>query len=172
MRDVPEWIMVGKVRRAHGSDGELQVEPLTDFDERFKPGEELFLERPGGAGPERIIVNASRPAGKGLFVRFEGVDGREQARELTGSALLIPFSRLSGAEPGSYYAHELEGCRVYQGGEPIGSVTALRESVANPYLEVNPEGPGNAILVPFVREVITVIDIEAGRIELSEGFLR
>jgi len=172
MRGAPEWIMVGKVRRAHGTAGELQVEPLTDFSERFTPGTELFLETAGGAGRERVVVAASRPANKGLFIRLEGVDSRVEARALAGAGLLIPFSRLSPAEPGSYYPHEVEGCVVYQGDELVGTVTSLRESVANPYLEVEPEGPGKPVLVPFVREVIVSIDVESGRIELSEGYFR
>ena len=172
MRVNPEWIMVGKVRRLHGNAGELLVESLTDVSERFEAGAELYLERPGSTGKSLLEVEYSRLVEKGVILKLRGVGSRKEAERLSGAGLLIPFTMLSPAGAGSYYPHELIGCSVYQGGELIGIVARFREAVANPYLEISPAGSAKQILIPFVRDVITLVDIEAGRIEISEAFLR
>jgi 16S rRNA processing protein RimM len=171
LHDVPEWIIVGRVKRAHGTAGELLVESLTDFDERFGDGVELHLARKGEEEKQLVRIASSRPVHEGIIVRLEGVSDREQAKAYTAAELFIPLDQVGPAGDDSFYTFELNQCRVYQGDELVGSVEALVESRANPYLEVSGED-GKTVLVPFVKDVIHSIDVEAGRIELSEGFLR
>ncbi|MHB0915288.1 MAG: ribosome maturation factor RimM [Thermoleophilia bacterium] len=171
MPDNPEWIIVGRVRRPHGAGGEMVVETLTDHDERFAPGAELQVDPEGEGESPPFVVVASRPADKGIIVRVAGVDSREEAKGLIGAGLFIPFSRLAPAAEGSYYSHQVEGCRVYQDDTLVGEVAALRESRANPYLEVVLADGQKPVLIPFVRDAILGIDIEGRRIEINKGFI-
>lgn len=168
----PEWIIVGRVRRPHGADGEMVVETLTDHDERFAPGAELQVEPAGDEDRPPFVVVSSRPADKGIIVRAEGVDSREEAKELIGAGLYIPFSRLAPPAEGTYYSHQVEGCQVYQGEVLVGVVAALRESRANPYLEIDTVTAEKPVLVPFVRDAILAIDVEGRRIEIGKGFIQ
>lgn len=171
MREPPEWILVGRVRRAHGTAGELLVETLTDFTGRFKAGAELLLARKGSGEKRPVRIAASRGANEGLIVRVEGVDDRDNAKGLTAAEFFVDGSDLLPATPDSYYPFQVEGSRVYEGGELIGSVTRLVESrVANPYLEVRRED-GTQVLIPFVKDVVSVIDVDGGRIEIRSGFI-
>lgn len=172
MPDNPEWIIVGRVRRPHGAGGELVVETLTDHDERFAPGAELQVEPEGDEDRPPFVVVSSRPADKGIIVRVAGVDSREEAGELIGAGLYIPFSRLALPAEGTYYSHQVEGCEVYQGDVLVGVVAALRESRANPYLEVVPVEAEKPVLIPFVRDAILAIDVEGRRIEIGQGFIQ
>ena len=45
----PEWVIVGRVRKVHGLQGELVVEPITDRpDAVFASGRRVFAGTPGG----------------------------------------------------------------------------------------------------------------------------
>ena len=41
----PEYLLIGRVRRAHGVRGEVAVEILSEVPERFDPGSELVVSR-------------------------------------------------------------------------------------------------------------------------------
>ncbi len=171
MKNAPDWILVGTVGRPHGTGGELLVHSLTDHEERFDAGSELFLGREGSDGKQRVKIVAGRRVQKGVLVRLEGYDTREQARELSGSLLFISAQDINPPDPGTFYGFQLEGCAVFAGVKKVGVVINLHESKANPCLEVEPDAGGQEILVPFVKAVILSVDIEARRIEIQEDFL-
>src|SRR5512140_1355889 len=108
--DPASWIMVGEVVKVHGLRGEVAVEPLTDFPERFLPGTTLQLR--SGAGTSPIRIESARPHKGRLLVRFEGVADVAAAEALLGSDLCV----LPGDEPErppDYYFHfELKGVEV------------------------------------------------------------
>lgn len=171
MHGNPEWIIVGRVKRPHGKTGELLVESLTDNNDRFEAGSELYLAYPGEQEKRVARITASRRANLGIIIRLDGVGRRDEAKPYTGAEFFIPVDAIKPADNDSFYSFQVEGCRVYQGDDLVGSVTALVESRANPYLEVQDEG-GTSVLIPFVKDVIRSIDVAAARIEINEGFLR
>lgn len=172
MKQAPDWILVGMVKRIHEKEGEMLIRSLTENEDRFAPGTELSLTRKRSDVHEPVRIVASRPSDKGPIVRLDGIDNNEDAWELFGASLFIPASELTEPAPHSYYAFQLEGCEVFQGGRRIGAVSHLQESrKANPYLEVDPGGEEKLINIPFVKAVIKEIDLERQRIEIVEGFL-
>lgn len=162
--------MVGRI---HGQEGELLIKPFTDrVEERFRRGSELFISRQGEDRPSPVRVESSRMTGRGPLIRLEGAYTRSDARDLAGAQLFIPASRLAEPEPGAYYAFQLEGCEVYEGGRLVGVVATLIEPPkGNPYLAVDPGGEGPPVHIPFVSQVVTGIDLERQRIDIVEGFL-
>ncbi len=147
------------------------VRSLTDRDERFARGSELFISQPGEGTKQPVKVASGRKSAKGPLIRLEGYTTREQARELNGRMLYITASELAMPEDGSYYGFQLEGCTVYAGERLVGIVVKLAESRANAFLEVEPEGGGDDFAIPFVKEVILSVDLERQRIEIPENFL-
>jgi 16S rRNA processing protein RimM len=169
--NAPEWIAVGRVERPHGTGGEVLVRVMTDRDERFRAGSGLFIEGRGGDSKHPVTVASARSGARGLLVRLEGCDSREQAQQLAGAMLFIPSSEVAPPEEGSYYAFQLEGCEVFAGSRRLGVVAALSEAPANPYLEVEPGAGGEPVTLPFVREVILSVDLERRHIHIPEDFL-
>lgn len=157
--------------RPHGTRGELLLVPLTDRDERFSVGAELFLARRGESEKSKVRVRSVRETAKGFLAGFEGYGSRELARELAGGDLFIPGELLAEAEPGAYYGFQLEGCSVFQADREIGSVISLEQSRANPYLVVATPEEGREFCIPFVGEVILSVDLDGDRIDILEGFL-
>lgn len=165
-------VVVARIGRAVGIRGDLAVEVRTDEPERrLVPGALLHV-----AGTERVLRVASvRPHAHRPRVHFEGVDDRTTAEALTGSILEI--DRLPGErpdDPEEFYDDSLIGLSVHAvDGAPIGTVTQVIHLPAQDLLAVRATADGPEILIPFVTEIVPVVDIDAGRIVVRppEGLL-
>jgi len=118
-------VTVGRIGRAHGVRGELFLERYGDSPGILDPGRSLdarSVEK--GGGSRRVTVVAGRPLPNGKWLmRFEGVDDRDAARELTGLVLEVDESELAPLEEGGYYRFQLIGLKaVTPEGESLGVV--------------------------------------------------
>ncbi|MCC7416006.1 MAG: ribosome maturation factor RimM [Acidobacteria bacterium] len=158
-----EMALVGRVARAHGLRGQVVVNPETDFpEERFRPGAELFFERDGQMAA--AIVGTVRFHRGRPIVALRGIETIGEAGALAGLELRVPRDRLVPLPDGTYYRHDLVGCRVEtSGGAPIGIVREVEGGAGGSRLVV--EDPAGAdVLIPLAAEICTVIDPAARRI--------
>src|SRR5437868_1795982 len=103
--------LVGWIARAHGIRGQVIVNPETDFpDERFRPGAELFIER--GGRIERLTISTARFHRERPILAIAGIETMNDAEELAGQELRVPIERLAALPSGTFYRHDLIGCRV------------------------------------------------------------
>src|SRR5215471_17918784 len=103
--------VVGRIARAHGIRGQVIVNPETDFpDERFKPGAELFVER--GGRIEALTITTARFHRERPVIGIAGVETMNDAETLAGLELRVPVERLAALPSGTFYRHDLVGCRV------------------------------------------------------------
>ena len=144
-REVP----VGRVGRPHGRDGSFYVEgashPLPEGLEVTVAGRSTRIERRAGTD--------QRP-----LVRLEGIDGRE----VRGEPLLAAETD-APLEEGEYLSADLVGCEV----PGIGTV---RRVIAAPSCELLEVGD-DAVLVPFVSDAVSRIDLQNRVIEVDRDFL-
>jgi len=164
-RELPETLWVGEILRAHGLRGEVLVAIHSDVPERFAPGSELIVS--GASAPAgRLRIAASRPHKGGVLVRFESVDDRDLAEALRGARLEVERGQSPRPPEGFYYFWQLEGCLCVdaEAGE-LGEVVDLIEDGGGVLLRI--AGAEREFLVPFVDAHLGVVDVEAGRIELS-----
>ncbi|MBE0429250.1 MAG: 16S rRNA processing protein RimM [Thermoleophilia bacterium] len=173
MKESPEWILVGMIKRIHGPHGEMLVMPFTDHaEERFKAGSVLYLSRKRHEERLKVRTASSRFSHRGPVIVLEGYGSREKALPLFGANLFIRAADLAAPEAGSYYSFQVEGCEVYAGRQLIGKVAGLEETPrANPYLKVDPGEGKPLVLIPFVSDVVRSVDLDARRIEIIEDFL-
>jgi 16S rRNA processing protein RimM len=162
---------VGWIARAHGIRGQVVVNPETDFAaERFRPGAELFVKR--GDRIDTLSVATVRFHRERPVIGFAGVETMNDAAALAGLELRVPADRLMRLPPGSFYHHDLVGCRVEtRDGEPVGAVREVEVSGGNPRLVV--DGARGEILIPLAARICTSIDVGARRIVIDapEGLL-
>ena len=163
---VPAWddlILVGIVARTQGNRGEVIVNPHTDFpEERFREGAELWLRRPGGE-PERVTVDRMRVHLGRPVLGFTGVGTISEAEAFTNAELRIGPEEQQALPEGSYYHHELIGCRVeLQDGTAVGSVTGVDGEAGSVRLVV--KRPRAEVLIPLARDICPVVDVAARRI--------
>ena len=90
----PAYIIVGRIRKAHGIRGEVGVEPITDApDAIFASGHRVFAgTATGDLAPGRVELHVanSRPFNDGFLVAFTEIPDRTVAETWRGRYLLVP----------------------------------------------------------------------------------
>jgi 16S rRNA processing protein RimM len=161
----PQWeemAVVGRIARAHGIRGQVIVNPESDFAaDRFQAGGELFLER--GGAVEAIRITTSRFHRDRPVIGIAGVETMNDAEALAGKELRVPVDRLAALPAGTFYRHDLIGCRVETiAGQPVGVVDDVEGTIGRSRLVV--KGAGGEILIPLASEICRTIDPVGKRI--------
>jgi 16S rRNA processing protein RimM len=176
----PAFIIVGRVRKAHGIRGEVVVEPITDApDAIFSSGHRVFAgTATGDIAPNRteLHVESSRPFNDGYLIAFAEVSDRNVAETWRGRYLLLPADELPPPADDQVYVHELPGMRVeLADGQLVGSVEETYELPQGLAIDVRRAPPRDqeTVLVPFDERTIASVDREARVIVVTpaEGLL-
>jgi 16S rRNA processing protein RimM len=158
------FVAVGHVRGPRGLRGELKVDPLTDFPQRFAPGNTVYA-----AGAPYEVRHAREHQGV-LLLELSGITTRKQADGLRDALLEVPEGELAPLEADRYYRHQIVGMEaVDTEGRALGRVEQVLDTGANDvYLIRSEEGE---LLVPATDEVVKDVDVAAGRmtVALLEG---
>jgi 16S rRNA processing protein RimM len=157
-----EWLAAGRVGRPHGLDGSFHV-----TGSRGALLVEGTLVRVGDAEAEivRRAGTDERP-----ILRLGGHDGRAAAEALRGADLLVHRAALAPLQEDEWFAEDLEGCRVVDGGAEVGSVRRLVALPSCEALEVA-RADGSELLVPLVRDAVRTVDVKGGVIDVDLAFL-
>ena len=176
----PAFIIVGRVRKAHGIRGEVVVEPITDVpDAIFASGHRVFAGTASGdIAPNRaeLHVASSRPFSDGYLIAFAEVPDRNAAETWRGRYLLVPADELPPPGEDEVYVHELPGMRVeLADGEVLGTVEETYELPQGLAIDVRRAPPHDrqTVLLQFDERTIASVDREARVIVVTppEGLL-
>ena len=165
-------MVVGRLGRPHGLQGEVTVEVRTDEPgRRFVDGAVLRAEPPAGsASPLRALsVAGSRWHSGTLLVRFEELPDRNAAEAARGILLFATVAADESPEdPEEFYAHQLVGLAAYDDqGAHLGEVSALVRGGAQDLLTVRTPD-GREALVPFVKALVPEVDLAGGRVVIAD----
>ncbi len=153
-----------------GLKGELRVNPSSDFPERFLEPGTRWLQRKGSLAPVPVELQGGyQIPGKNLYVvQLEGIETREEADNLRGCKLLVPAKDRPQLEEGEYHVGDLINLEVYHQltGDKIGVVIDVYFA-GNDLLKVQLHQKPAPILIPFVTEIVPVVDLEKGRLEIN-----
>ena len=156
-------LVIGRIARAHGIGGEVSVEVRTDApDLRFADGARLETD-PARLGP--LTVTRSRWHSGRLLVCFEGIADRTAAEALRGTLLMADSETSPASEDADeFWDHEIVGlAAVSSSGEALGVIEDVLHP-PGPDLLVVRRPDGTEALVPFVREIVPVVDHAAGQV--------
>ena len=156
---------VGRIARAHGIRGQVIVSLETDFpEERFRPGAELFIERNGVIQP--LTLTSVRFHRERPVIGIAGVETMTDAEALAGRELRVPVDRLAPLPAGTFYRHDLIGCRVETpAGELVGTVENVEGTLSGSRLVV--AARRGEVLIPLVAQICIAIDTAAKRIVID-----
>ncbi|MGJ5675210.1 MAG: ribosome maturation factor RimM [Nostochopsis sp.] len=171
-----DWMEIGTILAPQGLHGEMRVYPESDFPERFEVPGKRWLLRTGEMKPQAVELLSGRYIqGKNLYViKLAGVDNRNQAEEFRGCKLMVPESDRPQLEEDEYHVLDLIGLQVFmqESGELVGAVVDVI-AAGNDLLEVRLHQPSSinpqqkTVLIPFVKAIAPVVDLETGRIEIT-----
>ena len=157
---------VGRIARAHGIRGQVIVSLDTDFpEERFRPGAELFIERNGAI--QTLTLTSVRFHRDRPVIGIAGVETMNDAEALAGCELRVPVDRLAPLPGGTFYRHDLIGCRVETpAGELVGTVENVEGTLSGSRLVVAAASRGE-VLIPLVANICIAVDPAAKRIVID-----
>ena len=159
--DRTEYVIVGRVRNAHGIRGELVVEPLTDSpDAMFAPGRRVFAGTVrGDLSPERRELHVDRASRfkEGLIVAFREITDRTTAEQWRDRFFLVPRDESAMLDAGEIYVHELHGMQVrLESGESLGEVVDVYELPQGLAIDVRRSGRSDTVLLLYEQSVRSV----------------
>ena len=171
---VPDgYLAVGLIAGAHGIRGEIKVESYSDFEERFAPGQLLYM------GPQLrpVEIRSARPHKSHILVELTESHDRSSAANLRGTWLFVPEAAAASLDEDTYWVHDIVGLQVQTGaGQRLGVVTDVLLTGANEvYVVQTPPtvNQGQELLLPAIGDVVKAIDLEAKLItvDLLPGLL-
>jgi 16S rRNA processing protein RimM len=162
-------IIVGRVRKAHGVNGAVVVEALSDDgDAVFSAGRRVIAGTTTGDPTKdhrELHITSSTPFKGGYIVRFDEIVGRDAADLWRDRFLLAPADELVPPAENEIYIHEIPGMRVeLESGGLVGVVTDVFELPQGLTLDVARER--GSIMIPYDR-VVTSVDRHARVIRID-----
>ncbi len=164
----PQFVAIGKILEPWGEKGEVKVEILTDFPERFASLEKVYI----GQIARPLKVEKARLFEDYAVLKLEGYENRAAASALKGQLLQIPLEELMPLAEGEYYEFEIIGLEVWtEDGIYLGRVKEVIYTGANDVYVT--DGPKGEVLIPALEDVVLKIDLEEGKmlVRLPEGLL-
>lgn len=158
----PVFLAVGRLRRAHGVEGEMLMDILTDFPERLKTGKTLYL----GEAHQPVRIKGVRGHDREMIIHLEGISTPEGAAPYRNQMLYVKASELPELDEGVYYHHQLLGLSVIdEVGQPLGKLADILETGANDvYVVKTPDG--KELLLPALEEIILEVNLERGEMRV------
>ena len=172
-----EFIIVGRVRKAHGIRGELVVEPITDAPEMiFAPGRRVLAGTARGdlaPGHNELHIDRASRFKEGLIVAFREIGDRTTAEQWRNRFFLVPRAEVAGPDEGQVYVHELLGMDVrLESGQQIGEVADVYELPQGLAIDVRRAGRSDTVLLLYEQSVRSVDrDARVVTVTIPEGLI-
>jgi 16S rRNA processing protein RimM len=176
----PEFLIVGRIRKAHGVRGEVVVEIITDApDAIFAAGGRVFAgTATGDMTPARqeLHIASVRDFNEGMLVKFEEIADRTIADQWRGRYLLAPATEVPAPADDEIFMHDLLGMRVLlEGGEAVGTVEEFYELPQGLAIDVRRDAPREkeTVLLLYDDNTVQSVDKDARTIVVTppEGLL-
>jgi 16S rRNA processing protein RimM len=164
----PTRLIIGRVLKPFGVRGELKIEILTEFPERFASLRQVFL----GDDAKSFAVESARLHSGAALIKLAGIDTPENAAKLREQLVCVAIENAVPLPANHVYLYQLIGLRVKTtDGQTLGTITDVLDTRANDVYIVN-DGT-REILLPAIPDVVREINLERGEmlVELIDGLV-
>ncbi len=164
MIDDNKWMVVGLITSPHGINGRIKAKSLSDFEERFtKPGKR-WIQKDKEIPIELELISGYKQPGKEYYIiSFKEIINRNQAENFKQFKMLVKIDDIPKLQKGEFHFNQLINLKVkiLENNELkiIGEVINF-ENEKNNLLVIKLFKNGKEILVPFVKEIVPMIDIK------------
>jgi 16S rRNA processing protein RimM len=162
-------VVLGRVVAPYGVKGWVKVHPFGDDPAAWREMPNWWLGHvEQGQDWFTLSLKELRAHGKGLVAKFEGIDDRTAAENLTGLFFGAPREALPETRADEFYWGDLVGLSVVnEAGEALGKVDSLIEAGAGQVLVVKDDEAKRERLLPFVSAVVKDVAPAEGRIRVA-----
>ncbi len=159
-----KWLIVGIITSPQGINGKIKVKSLSDFEERFINPGKRWIQKEDESPKEFELTHGFKKPGKELFIiTFKGINNRNQAENLKGHKILVKLDEIPKLSKGEFHLTELVNLKVKISEnnqlQIIGKVINLTNEKNN-LLVIKLLKNNKEVLIPFVKEIVPVVDIK------------
>jgi 16S rRNA processing protein RimM len=165
----PVYLVIGFLRRPHGVQGEIIMDPHTDFPDRIKSGRKILV----GDKHEAATFESVRMHANGFLVKLRGYDTPESAGRFRNQWVYVKANDVPPLPDGQYYKYELIGLDVVDdSGNTLGKLAEILETGANDVYIVRDDS-GKEILLPAIPSVILKLNMDSRsmKVHLLDGLI-
>jgi 16S rRNA processing protein RimM len=159
------YVTVGKIGSSFGVHGWIKVQTYTEFGPKLLEYQPWYLSQ----GPDQwlaVTIEEGQIHGRGLIVKFPGIDTPEAARLMTGKTIAVTRDQLPSLDKNEFYWSDLIGMTVINSdGSEIGKVIYLMETGSNDVLVV--KGTKEHAIPYLPDSVIKSIDMDKREIHVD-----
>jgi 16S rRNA processing protein RimM len=157
-----EWLVVGLITSCHGINGQVKVNSLSDFEERFLEPGMRWLQKDNEIPIKIKLASGFKQPGKQTFiVKFKGINTRNHAEQLKKYKILVKTNKLPNLKKEEFHLLELINLEVKiienEELKIIGKVINL-ENEKNNLLVIELFNNQKKVLIPFVKEIVPLVD--------------
>ena len=166
-----EFYAIGRITKSSGLKGEVVVQPLTGFVQRFHRLKKIWIQT-GKRRYKAFQVRTVLVQARAVRIQLEEIRSRDDAHGLAGKILCVKREDLIETPEGTYFIHDIVGSTVID--ERSQTVGVVKEVWKLPANDVYVIGNGkHEWLIPAVKNVIRKVDTEKKQIEIQtmEGLL-
>ncbi|MBC8519840.1 MAG: ribosome maturation factor RimM [Gammaproteobacteria bacterium] len=157
-------VLLGRVSGLFGVRGWVKIYSYTSPRENILRYRKWLLTINGEQ--REFVVKQGKRHGKGVVVLLDGFNDRTAAEELIGVDISVRRDALEKLTDDEYYWSDLIGCQVINSDDGVlGEVSDLMETGANDVMVIS--GEDKDVLIPFVNQWVTEVDLEEKRITVE-----
>jgi len=161
---MPQLVMIGEIVRSHGLRGTVKVRIVAEM-EQFSRLQKVQLQR----GAQRLgeyVIERVQTGNDGLFIKFLGVNDRDQAELVRGAQMMIGLEECLPAAPGQFYLFEIIGLPVFTAsGQPVGEIVDIARNAANDVWVIR--NGEEEKLIPAIDAVVQKVDLPNRRVIIN-----
>lgn len=166
-----QYILMGKVTKAHGLKGDLRCVPFSDLWENIVNKSRFALIADDGRMTKLLGSEKIRIQGRRIILKLETIDTRDEADLTVGMGVLLWREDIPEFDEDTLYHHLVEGLkvRIVSSKDIIGIVYSTFSNGAQEIIVVRDDV--NEYLIPLVKEIVISIDEDEIVIDPPPGLL-
>ena len=155
-------VCLGRIKGPHGLQGELRVQTFTELPENIA----AYGALSDASGGRQFEITRLRIAKKDVIIRLKDVNDRAAAEALRGVKLCVTRAQLGEPEDEEswFYADLIGLVAVDDKGDAFAHVKSVQDFGAGDLLELLITATGKTEFIPFTREAVPQIDLNAGQL--------
>ncbi len=163
--------MIGYILKPQGLKGELKIESVTPYLERFNRLDRVYLQLK--EKKQTYSIENVRISDRFVYLKFTEINSRDDAELLRTAEVLIEEKDLIQPAQDEYFIHDLIGCQVIsENNDEIGVLSDVVQMSSND-VYVLKNGEGIEILIPATKEIVKRVNVGQKQIiiHVLEGLL-
>lgn len=161
-----DLVLIARIGKAHGLNGELEIEPFTWDVSRFEKLDHIYVKSKDNKISDQSVESV-RYVHKGILLKIVGFEDRTAAESLRGAEILIPESERPKLPDGRAYYDEIIGMSVVDdtSGAVLGRVSNVLDMPAGDVFVLDLNGMEH--LVSNAGEEIRAIDLNKKELRVT-----